>query len=84
MTVMITKLPEGQAAGGTVVRRNLPGTRTQGFCQWPEEPFEEMDSTLAVQQYIQQTIRREPQVPSPSPWASPLTLTRGLIPHPST
>ena len=77
MTVMITKLPEGQAAGGTVVRRNLPGTRTQGFCQWPEEPFEEMDSTLAVQQYIQQTIRREPQVTSPSL----LTLNRG--PHPS-
>ena len=23
-----------------------------------EEPFDEMDSTLAVQQYIQQTIRR--------------------------
>merc|ERR1711953_477978 len=26
-----------------------------------EEPFDEMDSTLAVQQYIQQTIRRSPQ-----------------------
>jgi len=26
-----------------------------------EEPFDEMDSTLAVQQYIQQTIRRDPQ-----------------------
>lgn len=30
------------------------------FCRWPEEPFEEMDSTLAVQQFIQQTIRRDP------------------------
>ncbi|CAD1470516.1 unnamed protein product, partial [Heterotrigona itama] len=27
---------------------------------WPDEPFEEMDSTLAVQQYIQQMIRRDP------------------------
>lgn len=27
---------------------------------WPDEPFDEMDSTLAVQQYIQQTIRRDP------------------------
>lgn len=30
------------------------------FCRWPDEPFEEMDSTLAVQQFIQQTIRRDP------------------------
>jgi hypothetical protein len=32
----------------------------QDFSRWPDEPFEEMDSTLAVQQYIQQQIRREP------------------------
>lgn len=32
----------------------------QDFSMWPDEVFEEMDSTLAVQQYIQQTIRREP------------------------
>lgn len=32
----------------------------QDFCRWPDEPFEEMDSTLAVQQFIQQTIRRDP------------------------
>lgn len=30
----------------------------QDFNGWPDEPFEEMDSTLAVQQLIQQTIRR--------------------------
>lgn len=30
------------------------------FCRWPDEPIEEMDSTLAVQQFIQQTIRRDP------------------------
>lgn len=32
----------------------------QDWCHWPDEPFEEMDSTLAVQQFIQQTIRRDP------------------------
>lgn len=32
----------------------------QEFCRWPDEPFEEMDSTLAVQQYIQQMIKRDP------------------------
>ncbi|KAG8271661.1 MOB member 4, phocein [Homalodisca vitripennis] len=34
--------------------------RLEDFSRWAEEPFEEMDSTLAVQQYIQQQIRREP------------------------
>jgi hypothetical protein len=32
----------------------------QEFCGWQDEPFEEMDSTLVVQQFIQQLIRREP------------------------
>ena len=40
---------------------DLAGTKTSAFCQWVEEPFDEMDSTLAVQQYIQQTIRKDPQ-----------------------
>jgi hypothetical protein len=63
MTVMVTKMSEGPgpAAGPVVVRRNLPGTKTASFSQWMEEPFDEMDSTLAVQQYIQQTIRKDPQ-----------------------
>ena len=39
-------------------RRNLPGTSATNFCHWPDETFEEMDSTLAVQQFIQQTIRK--------------------------
>ena len=39
-------------------RRNLPGTTASNFCRWPDETFEEMDSTLAVQQFIQQTIRK--------------------------
>nr|CAG4634992.1 EOG090X0BA8 [Alona affinis] len=29
------------------------------YFSWPEESFEEMDSTLAVQQYIQQLIRKD-------------------------
>ena len=29
------------------------------YYRWPEEIFEEMDSTLAVQQYIQQLIRKD-------------------------
>lgn len=32
----------------------------QGWCYWPDETFEEMDSTLAVQQYIQQLIKKDP------------------------
>lgn len=33
---------------------------SQDFYNWPDELFEEMDSTLAVQQYIQQLIRKDP------------------------
>lgn len=32
---------------------------SQEFCKWPDEHFEEMDSTLVVQQYIQQLIRKD-------------------------
>ena len=55
---MITKMSDGSQ---TIIRRNLPGTKTCNFSSWPEEAFEEMDSTLAVQQYIQQIIRKDPQ-----------------------
>jgi len=62
---MITKMAEGSgstvAVAGTIIRRNLPGTKTCNYSKWAEEPFDEMDSTLAVQQYIQQTIRKDPQ-----------------------
>ncbi|CAL4065881.1 unnamed protein product, partial [Meganyctiphanes norvegica] len=40
-----------------VLRRNRPGTKTENFYRWCDEAYEEMDSTLVVQQYIQQTIR---------------------------
>jgi hypothetical protein len=36
------------------------GFQLKEFCQWPDENFEEMDSTLVVQQYIQQMIRKDP------------------------
>ncbi len=42
-----------------VLRRNRPGTKSSDFSNWPEEPFDTMESTLAVQQYIQQTIRKD-------------------------
>lgn len=42
-----------------IVRRNRPGTKASVWCKWPHETFEEMDSTLAVQQFIQQTIRKD-------------------------
>lgn len=44
----------------SVLRRNHKGLRSNEFDRWPEQPFEDMDGTVAVQQYIQQTIRRDP------------------------
>lgn len=43
-----------------VLRRNNRGCKSKEFYNWPEQPFEDMDSPLAVQQYIQQVIRRDP------------------------
>lgn len=51
--------PNVTSGTSTVIRRNRPGTQSTEFCRWPEESFEEMDSTLAVQQIIQQSIRRD-------------------------
>eukprot|EP00128_Syssomonas_multiformis_P015216 Colp12_sorted_trinity150504_noHs@15523 len=42
-----------------VVRQNLRGTKNEDWCNWPAQDLNDMDSTLAVQQYIQQIIRRE-------------------------
>ncbi|XP_074659061.1 MOB-like protein phocein [Tubulanus polymorphus] len=42
-----------------VLRRNRSGTKSSDWCNWPDESFEEMDSTLAVQQFIQQAIRKD-------------------------
>lgn len=43
-----------------ILRRNNRGCKSKDFYNWPEQPFEEMDSPLAVQQYIQQVINRNP------------------------
>jgi len=43
----------------TMVRRNPKGCTNEEFCAWQDEPFEEMDSTIAVQQFIQQVIRKD-------------------------
>jgi len=40
-----------------VLRRNRPGASAKDWCKWPMEDLEEMESTLAVQQYLQQIIR---------------------------
>lgn len=42
-----------------ITRRNKKGISGAEFCEWPDEPFEEMDSTVAVQQFIQQSIRKD-------------------------
>lgn len=42
-----------------VIRRNPKGMKSSEFCSYPEQAFEEMDSTVAVQQWIQQSIRRD-------------------------
>jgi len=41
-----------------VYRRNEPGTKREDWCNWPVMAFEDMDSTLNVQQYIQQLIKQ--------------------------
>ncbi|VVC33429.1 Hypothetical protein CINCED_3A019559 [Cinara cedri] len=43
-----------------LLKRNKPGTKSDCFRKWPDESFEEMDSTLAVQEFIQQQIRKDP------------------------
>lgn len=48
------------AGDDNIIRRNNRGCKSRDFYNWPEQPFEEMDSPLAVQQYIQQLINRNP------------------------
>jgi len=42
------------------LRRNRPGTKRDDWCRWPDMNFDEMESTLNVQQYIQQLVRNDP------------------------
>ena len=46
---------------GANLRRNSKGTKYEDFYVWKDESFDEMESTLAVQQYIQQKIRKNYQ-----------------------
>lgn len=48
------------AASTEIIRRNSKGIKSCEFNSWPDEPYEDMDSTLAVQQLIQQTLRKDP------------------------
>lgn len=41
-----------------IIRRNHKGMTNDEFYKWPDQLFDEMESTLAVQQYIQQLIRK--------------------------
>nr|XP_054767007.1 MOB-like protein phocein [Lytechinus pictus] len=42
-----------------ILRRVRAGARAEDFFSWEEQAFDEMDSTLAVQQFIQQSIRKD-------------------------
>lgn len=44
----------------SVIKISLFFLFVQEFGFWPDEPVEEMDSTLAVQQFIQQLIKKDP------------------------
>jgi hypothetical protein len=44
----------------TCIRRNKPGCSAQKWSDWPEEDLDDMESTLAVQQFIQQLIKKNP------------------------
>ncbi|KAM9010113.1 MOB-like protein phocein isoform 3-T3 [Guaruba guarouba] len=56
--IMIPEKAQGKVLQATVVAVGS-GARGKDFYNWPDESFEEMDSTLAVQQYIQQNIRAD-------------------------
>uniref|UniRef100_A0A2K6TID8 Uncharacterized protein n=1 Tax=Saimiri boliviensis boliviensis TaxID=39432 RepID=A0A2K6TID8_SAIBB len=45
--------------GTAELRWNRLGTKAQDFYNWPDESLEKMDSTLPVQQYIQQNVRAD-------------------------
>jgi len=45
-------------------KRNRPGTKTVDFFDWPKESVEEADSSFAIQQYIQASIREQEPVDS--------------------
>ncbi|XP_048049843.1 MOB-like protein phocein isoform X3 [Megalobrama amblycephala] len=56
--IMIPEKSQAKVQQATVVAVG-PGSTNKDFYNWSDESFEEMDSTLAVQQYIQQNIRSD-------------------------
>ncbi len=52
--------PPGSCSNNTVFRRNRPGTSAHDWWCWSEQELDEMESTLAVQQFIQQLIKKNP------------------------
>lgn len=48
------------APAAAILRRNEPGTKKSEWNNWPPLAWEEMESTLSVQQLIQQMVGREP------------------------
>jgi len=40
-------------------QRNRPGTKNADLNYWPDQSIQDMDGTFAVQQYIQQQIRKD-------------------------
>lgn len=51
---------KNQPTSTKILRRNNRGCTSSDFYNWPSQPLEDMDSTLAVQQYIQQLIHQDP------------------------
>lgn len=47
-------------AANNVIRRNDRGCKSKEFYDWPEQSYDDMDSPLATQQYIQQLVRKDP------------------------
>ncbi|PAV63243.1 hypothetical protein WR25_24334 [Diploscapter pachys] len=59
MTAGMSTQPKDEQAN-RIFRRNEPGTKRSEWNNWPPQAFEEMDSTLNVQQWIQQLISKDP------------------------
>lgn len=57
---MFSVLNMTAATENRTVRRNGPGTKRADWNNWSPLAFEEMDSALNIQQYIQQTIKANP------------------------
>ncbi|KAB0405429.1 hypothetical protein E2I00_018080, partial [Balaenoptera physalus] len=57
--INVTSFGEGRGRPGGDPWGAMRVGAARDFYNWPDESFDEMDSTLAVQQYIQQNIRAD-------------------------